>query len=198
MGRPSRPLLLSQRFLRGSIQLGKGNPRLEIPLGARRAILGRFPAATSKTAPGLHEPVQKGAQEGEATINGGPFADVTQTTPRIFSSERRTRLRKIVKFGEAMLLHVVAPDEAELGGKPSWQLLIEGTGDPWDSSVGHFFSPEISCSGLCNVVKGELVRAFPFDLVQDWWREFEPELVAFYLEYQKHVQECMTLAGRFA
>jgi hypothetical protein len=96
-----------------------------------------------------------------------------------------TELRKIVKVTGALLLQIVAPDEAELGGKPSWQFLMEGTGDRWDSLVGNYFQLDISCQGLCNVIKGELARKLPLGVVEEFWPEFQMGIEAFYMEYSK-------------
>jgi|GEM_PF-4091495 len=94
-------------------------------------------------------------------------------------------MRKVVKVTGALLLQIVAPNEAELGGAPSWQFLMEGTGHRWDSLVGQYFQPDISCSGLCNLIKGELARRLPLGIVEEFWPEFQPEIETFYMEYSK-------------
>jgi len=109
-------------------------------------------------------------------------------------------MRTTAQFGPTMLVHVVAPDEAKLRGGSSLQLLIEGSGDRWDSQVGYFYYPDASCDGLCKWVKGQLDRKFPSDLVEQFWTGFLPQLQTFYKEYKKAERELkkaeITVVGR--
>lgn len=98
-------------------------------------------------------------------------------------------MRTTGQFGKNMLVHVVAPDEAKLRGGPSWQLRIEGSGDRWDSQVGYFYYPDVSCAKLCKWVKGQLDWKFLPELVEQFWIGFLPQLQAFYKEYKKVQRE---------
>jgi hypothetical protein len=72
---------------------------------------------------------------------------------------------------------------------------MDGTGDHWDSSVGHHFYPDISYDNLRRKIKSELARKLPPEIVKQFWSKFLPELRRLYKKYQQ--SSCSRVEAKF-